>query len=624
MNLFSTRTATCLLAELLAPFALSGMASAQLTVVSVQPTMNAGNVLPNADIVVSFDRAISAAALPPATDDLKVFGKSTGPAAGTWSVDPGGLAARFTPAAPFAAGEIVQLDVSHDLVAIDGSPLRSAGFHSEFRVRTRPSALTFTERDTLSVRSQPNAGVRVYGGQASDLDDDGFLDLAIVNQDASDVRVFLNRADGTASFDPFLTPTAGTGSTPSPNESCDMNGDGLMDIVTGDKVGDTVTVLLGRGDGTFDPGTQYPMGDLPRGLAVFDMDGDGDSDVVSANANSGHLAVRLNNGDGTLGARSTFDGGGNLEWGLASGDMNNDGIIDLVVGAQGSQRLIVWLGDGDGTFTLGGTLNGAGRVWMIVLGDIDGDGNLDVSTGNGVDGTGTIALGDGLGGLSLHQVQPAPSFVVATDLGDLDGDGDLDWVMSAFGGSSWAMYRNDGTGHFTQETVFIANQNPACALLFDFDGDQDLDIALLDEIADEVVLWENTSPATSFCTAATNSTGFAASVTFTGSRAVSMNDLNLHVGPMPDGFGFFFYGQATQPGAAVGNGVLCLGSPSFRSSPAQATGHLLSFPFDLTNPPVPAATILSGSTWSFQCVFRDAAAGGAAFNFSGGLQVTFV
>ncbi len=603
--------------------ALAPVATAQLAVVSVEPGINASHVAAGGDIVIHFDRPVAQSALPPATDHLKVFGKSTGPAAGTWTMDTTGLSAHFAPAQPFAAGEIVQVDLSHDLLAADGTALREAGFHFEYRVRTRPNSLEFTELATMTVRSQPNQGVRVYGGQASDLDDDGWVDLAIVNQDASDIRVFLNQADGTGTFDPFLTPTAGTGDTPSPNESCDMNGDGLMDIVTGDKFGDTVSVLLGRGDGTFDPSVQYSMGDLPRGLAVFDMDGDGDTDVACANANSSSLAIRMNNGDGTLGPVTTMDGGGNFEWGLASGDMNNDGIIDMVVGAQGSQRLIVWLGNGDGTFTQGGVLNNVNRVWMVVLGDVNGDGNLDVSTGNGANASGTIALGDGAGNLTLHQLLPTGGLVVATDLGDLDGDGDLDWVLSAFSGGAWGVFENDGTGTFTHVYDFPATDNPACALLFDFDRDQDLDIALLDEIADEVVLLENTFPGANFCPALLNSTGLPATTSFTGSLDVADNELSVHAGPLPDGFGFYFYGQATQFPTSVGNGILCLGNPVYRSDPALGTGNLLTVAFDLTNPPVPAATMLPGSTWHFQCVFRDAAAGGAFFNFSDGLSVTF-
>ena len=74
----------------------------------------------------------------------------------------------------------------------------------------------------------------------------------------------------------------------------------------------------------------------------------------------------------------------------------------------------------------------------------------------------------------------------------------------------------------------------------------------------------------------------------------------------------------------MGDGVLCLGSQLFRSAPAVATGNLLTTPFDLASPPVPGATILSGSTWSFQLVFRDLLGGGAGFNFSNGLQLTFL
>ena len=603
---------------------LSSVASAQLAISTMEPGMNAGHVAPNADIVLHFDRPIDLTALPPTTDDVTVFGKSTGPAAGVWTLENGGTTARFTPQELFAAGEVVQVSVSNQLLASDGSTPRSAGYHYEFRVRTRPNTLEFTHLDTINVRSNPSQGTRVYGGQASDLNDDGWVDLAIINQDTSDVRVLPSLADGTGAFAPFLTPPAETGSTPSPNESCDMNGDGLMDIVTGDKTGDTVSVLIGRGDGTFDPRVSYAMGDLPRGLAVFDMDGDGDTDVVCANANSGDLSIRRNNGDGTLGPETTMQGGGTGEWGLASGDMNGDAIMDMVVGAQGSQRLIVWLGNGDGTFTQGGTLNNVDRVWMVVLGDVNGDGHLDVSTGNGGSSTGTIAFGDGAGNLSLGQIQPTGSFVVATDLGDLDGDGDLDWIISSFGGGRWTLYENDGTGHFTERELFQATNNPACALMVDIDRDLDLDIVLLDEIADDVVLFENTCPATSFCTPTANSTGTAAEVSITGSCVVAENDLTLHVGPMPGGFGFLFYGQTQQPPGAVGNGFLCLANPVFRTPTADSVGGVYSLTLDLANPPAAGATVMPGSTWSFQGVFRDLPAGGAQFNFSGGLELMFL
>ncbi|MCP3919709.1 MAG: hypothetical protein GY711_29600 [bacterium] len=596
-------------------------ASAQLTVTTTQPAMNAGNVAANAEIVVDFDRAVTQAAI---AADAVVFGKNTGTAAGAWTTEAAGTRARFTPASAFAAGEVVGLTLSENLMAMDGTFLRTEGFTAEFRVRTRPNTLQFTHIGTMNVRTTPSQGTRVYGGQATDLNGDGWLDLAIVNQDSSDVRVLMNQTDGTGAYDDFLQPTTGTGSTPSPNESADMNGDGVLDIVTANKVGDTVSVLLGNGDGTFQTRIDEAVGDLPRGLALLDMDGDGDTDVVTANANSSDMSLLFNDGTGNLSPQVTMQGGGSGEWGLAAGDMNEDGIMDLVVGARTSERVIVWLGNGDGTFTQSDLVNGTDGVWMIVLGDVNGDGHLDVSTGNGTSNSGAILLGDGSGNLSLHQMMPAPSFVVATDLGDLDGDGDLDWVLSSFSGSRWTLYENDGAGNFVFQQFWSANDNAADAVMLDFDNDMDLDLVLLDEIADEVVLMENTCPALNFCTPIANSTGVAAIASMTGSCAIAENDFQIHAGPVPDNFGLIFYGLFTTNGTPVGNGNLCLSNPVYRSDVALATGGLLTVPIDLDDPPVPAATILPGSTWDFQAVYRDVSAGGAEFNFSDGLAVTFL
>ena len=106
--------------------------------------------------------------------------------------------------------------------------------------------------------------------------------------------------------------------------------------------------------------------------------------------------------------------------------------------------------------------------------------------------------------------------------------------------------------------------------------------------------------------------------------AAGENDLTLFAGPVPDNFGLFFYGQTTTGGAPVGNGVLCLANPVYRSPIGLASGGLLSVPLDLASPPVPAATILPGSTWSFQAVFRDVPAGGAEFDWSDGVSLTFL
>lgn len=605
----------------LAALLLATPAAAQLTVTATTPGMNASNVSPATDIVLQFDRALLPGTL--SGSAASVFGRSTGPAAGTWTLEASDTRARFTPDVRFSAGEVVTVGLSEDLTAADTSTLRTEGYTFQFQVGVRPSGTTLTHLATHVVRSTPSQRTRVYGAQATDLDDDGWIDLAVVNQDTSDVRVLMNRADGSGNVTSILTPVNPTGSTPSPNEAADMNGDGIVDIVTANKVGDSISVLIGNGDGTFQPRVTYPAGDLPRGMAVLDMDGDGDTDVVTANANSSDLSLFFNNGAGVLSPQVRIQGGGAAEWGLAAGDMNEDGILDLVVGAQFSQRVIVMRGNGNGTFTQAGvTENVGGGVWMIVLGDVNGDGHLDAALANGTSDSAAILLGDGQGNLAVHQTTAIADWVVATDLGDLDGDGDLDWMLSSFTGGGFTLFLNDGAGNFTFERFFPATANAACTLMVDLDNDLDLDLVLLDEIADEAVLMENTSLGAEFCVSAPNSTGSAARASATGSTSVAANDLTLRAGPLPDGFGFFFYGSAQAAPSPTGNGTLCLGGSLFRSPVASATGLLLAVELDLAT--APASAITAGSTWHFQGIFRDATAGGAGFDLSNGVALTFL
>ena len=72
----------------------------------------------------------------------------------------------------------------------------------------------------------------------------------------------------------------------------------------------------------------------------------------------------------------------------------------------------------------------------------------------------------------------------------MNGDGKLDWVTSSFGGD-WFLFTNDGDGTFTFSEEFPAPSAASCALMLDIDNDQDLDLALIDEIADVVILSKN-------------------------------------------------------------------------------------------------------------------------------------
>ena len=269
------------------------VAAAELQVVATSPAANA-TAPATTTVRVDLDRRpVDAVTLSAAT--FRVFGRGSGTATGTLAN--GGQSIVLTPARPFSAGEVVLVNLSHDLAAADGSPLRAAGFAFQFTVATQPTARSFTLIDTISNRTGGPSGppTRIYGAQATDLNGDGFLDLATVNVVSADVRVALNRADGTGLYQSFVAPTA-IGDESSPNEPADFGNDGKTDGCFSAADGQNVTVLLGAGDGSYASSQTIALGGAPHGIAVLDVDGDADLDIVDANHGANDLAVLINDG----------------------------------------------------------------------------------------------------------------------------------------------------------------------------------------------------------------------------------------------------------------------------------------------------------------------------------------
>ena len=88
----------------------------------------------------------------------------------------------------------------------------------------------------------------------------------------------------------------------------DVNGDGNLDLAATNQTPDTVSLLLGRGDGTFSDAVDYATGDMPLFVALGDLNGDGNDDVITGDTEfaSRGLSVLLANGDGTLAPRTAY------------------------------------------------------------------------------------------------------------------------------------------------------------------------------------------------------------------------------------------------------------------------------------------------------------------------------
>lgn len=618
-------------------------ASAQLTVVAVNPPLHASNRAPNQQITVDFDRPVSAASL----GSFGVHGGIGGPGVGQKTLENGGLRIRFRPERPWFAGEVVMIGMADSLRAVDGTFLRAAGYVASFRVEANPAPATFTQIDSFF--TDPGNFTRIYGGQHSDLDGDDSIDMAIVSENTSEVRVFKNRGDGSGFF---VTPSfsvSATGQTPSPNDHADMNGDGNTDVVTCNTMGDSVSILLGNGDGTFQPFVDYAMGDDPRGMALLDADGDGDMDVATANNGSGNVALALNDGAGVLSAPTFFDGGGVGEFALTAADMNNDGILDLLVGLRLAEEVVVHLGNGNATFTPLPPQPAGGQTWMFVCGDVNADGDMDLSVAGSFANVGAILRGNGDGTFLAPQTVVLPSFAVATDLGDLDGDGDLDWVLSSFGAQAWYVFRNDG-GVFNPLTTFTSTSNPGCAAIFDFDDDRDLDIVLLTETSDEIRLQRN-GPAvhTTFCYGTTSAcpcanagqphagcensfgTGGARLVT-SGIARVSADSLALNAGGLPPSVSTLFF-QGTNrvaggAGGAFGDGLRCAAGVTIRLGIKQSSSGWASYgEGNVGDTPISLRGLIPapGGQRHYQAWYRNAAGfcSGFTFNLTNGVTVSW-
>lgn len=470
--------------------------AAPLVVGSITPAPRFVAVPVTTNIAVTFDRAVDRASV--TSRNFWAFGRWSGVASGSFSFINGDRTVVLIPDQPFGAGEQVSVYLSHNLKAAnDAGKLRAGGYSFQFWTAAKPAPMVFTQvGSAMTTRTEPDQTSRAYGGLGADLNHDGYNDITVINEVSADLRVFLNKADGTGAFHPFLQPTFPIGEEASPSEVSDFNHDGHTDIATSNASAGSVSVLLGNGDGTFRPQQEIPNGGQPRGICVLDADGDGDTDIVDANSGRSQVGVMLNNGSGVFANPTFFDLAGSGHWALGCGDMNQDGLLDAVAGALGSGHIVVRFGHGDATFPAGTVRQSGGATWMLALGDLNGDQEEDVALVNNSQSEGGVFLGNGQGALGNGEFHDVGGSGVASDLGDLDGDGDLDWVTASFSGGIWHVFENNGSGSFTNKREFEANPegSGSCTGIFDFDRDGDLDLTLIDETLDEVILQRNGPP----------------------------------------------------------------------------------------------------------------------------------
>lgn len=366
-----------------------------------------------------------------------------------------------------AAGCGREVLVAGDFRAPDASPpaVNSDDAGVGAPIAPRCNGSLFASNALPPVQMADQAGRSVAG----DWNGDKVLDLAMVNANLGSVSVVLGKGGGT-----FLPRTDyPTGPTPVDIASGDLNGDRVPDLVILNQGAGSVTVLLGKGNGTFGSRADYLTSSMPKALALGDWTSDGRLDLIAG----GTLFV--GKGDGTFARGQSY---GYDPIGIATGDLDHDGHLDLVMTVD-SEDAYVLLGNGDGTFTRKSDL--PLLQWedepVPTLGDLDGDGTLDVLINSGCPGEATphayTFLGAGDGSFRSETQVNSPLCGVPLAIADVNGDGKADvefdgqlsWLGN--GDGTFAPYPYTGSSTATTDTMLG---------LADWNGDGKLDVAMLD------------------------------------------------------------------------------------------------------------------------------------------------
>ena len=267
----------------------------------------------------------------------------------------------------------------------------------------------------------------------------------------------------------------------------DFNGDNNLDVALATPTAQ-IQVMLGTGNGNFTGPVATTLSGSADSLAVADFNRDGKLDLAvdmpaTFPMSGGTVAILLGNGDGSFQPPSTLS----LTPGsfvLAAGDVNDDHIPDLIAGDRGASTVEILFGKGDGTFSIP-IVQGLSRFpSSVLIGDVNGDGRPDIVVGcsdygqtDGGEVAVLINIGNGM--FQVPIVSDLGIDAITLVVGDYNQDGRLDVAFTS--DFTVMIAPGDGKGRFLQPSDYITGKYGSGIATGDFRGAGTIDIAATNE-----------------------------------------------------------------------------------------------------------------------------------------------
>jgi hypothetical protein len=356
---------------------------------------------------------------------------------------------------------------------------------SVFCVSVRAS-VAFISSPTLITPNYPLSVV------VADFNGDSKLDIAVTNQGADSVSVYLGNGDGTFGARTDFA----VGASPTGIVAADFNHDGFMDIAVANANGNSASILFGKANGAFLPAFNFATGNNPAGLATADINGDGYTDLITANLSGGFSVL---NGTGSFGpfafgtAQTIYTAV--MANNLLLSDVSGGGHPDLVAGDVATNDIKVFINNGSGTFATPLAYSSGRQPKDVTVVDLNRDGLPEIISANFGDDDISVFSNSGSGSFSAGMTYLAGSGAISVAAADFEHNHKptIATVLYFLGQLSFRASDSDGalSTQLQGGPKFQTGQHPVSIAIADLNGDGDLDIVVANQLDNSISIFLN-------------------------------------------------------------------------------------------------------------------------------------